>query len=51
MLVDNSVDGLYKGIKDMIDDKKNIELYKNKSRKRKKIFNINKSIKEIEKLL
>lgn len=50
ILVENSVDRLYLEMKKILEDKKLIYEYKNKSIERREFFNYEKRIKEIEEL-
>ena len=48
MIVNNSVEGLYGGLKKMLTDKKLIEFYRTKALERGKMFKLNKTIKDLE---
>jgi glycosyltransferase involved in cell wall biosynthesis len=48
MLVENSENGIYKGIKDLLDSTELIEYYKQKSKERKVFFNYEKNIRLFE---
>ncbi|WP_391557562.1 glycosyltransferase [Robertmurraya sp.] len=50
-LVKNDEDSLYAGIKILLNDKKLLQYYKNRSNERKRHFSIDRTIKEIEEIL
>lgn len=51
ILVENSIQGIYDGIKQFLISKQTIEEYKEKIKKRSKMFKINYAIENIEKIL
>lgn len=51
ILVENSEDGLYKGMKELLNDSEKLEYYKRQSVLRRDFFDVNTCVKEWEKLL
>ena len=51
LIVDNSEEGLYSGIKDSLDNPEKMQYYKKKARERLDFFNENKIVDKIEELL